>query len=135
MAMLTKFWSALSMGERAAVGGAAAVLVIGEWLLGDLLHGSGVSITTALGCAEIILLVYIRWARPSIAWPVPYTVLLAGFAVLVAVPTISDILFTVSNAGNLGGGVELLSQLVSWIGAGAIAFGAYLIWRADTPAA
>ncbi|HEX8024997.1 MAG TPA: hypothetical protein VF484_02215, partial [Candidatus Limnocylindrales bacterium] len=124
-----RFWASLSMGERIAVAGAALVLVIVDWLLGALLMVGGLSITTELGAAEIILLVFIRHARPSIAWPLPYPVLLVGFAVLVVVPTISFFLSTIVSFGQVGSGTDVLSDVLEWIGAGAVAFGAFQVWK------
>jgi hypothetical protein len=126
-----RFWASLSMGERIAVAGAALLLVIVDWLLGALLKEGGLYVTTELGAAEVILLVFIRHARPSIAWPLPYAVLLAGFAVLVVVPTITGFLTTIVSFGTVGSGADVLANILEWIGAAAIAFGAYQVWKAE----
>ena len=126
-----RFWASLSMGERAAVAGAALLLVVVDWLLGALLKEGGLYITTELGAAEILLLVFIRHARPSIAWPLPYAVLLVGFAVLVVVPTITGFLDTIVNTGGLGGGMDLVADILEWIGAAAVGYGAWQVWRSE----
>jgi hypothetical protein len=106
-------------------------LVVVDWLLGALLKEGGLSITTELGAAEIMLLIYIRHARPAIAWPLPYSVLLVGFSVLVVVPTISFFLSTLVNFGSVGSGIDVLADIVEWIGAAVVAFGAYQVWKAE----
>jgi len=126
-----RFWASLSMGERIAVAGAALLLVVVDWLLGALLKEGGLYVTTELGAAEVLLLVFIRHARPSIAWPLPYAVLLAGFAVLIVVPTITSFLGTIVNFGQVGSGMDVVADLLAWIGAAAVAFGAYQVWAAD----
>ena len=126
-----RFWASLSMGERLAVAGAALLLVVVDWLLGALLKEGGLYITTELGAAEILLLVFIRHARPAIAWPLPYAVLLAGFAVLVVVPTITGFLGTLVNFGQVGSGMDVLADVLAWVGAAVIAFGAYQVWKAE----
>jgi len=126
-----RFWASLSMGERIAVAGAALLLVVVDWLLGALLKEGGLYITTELGAAEVLLLVFIRHARPSIAWPLPYAVLLVGFTVLVVVPTITGFLSTIVNFGQVGSGMDVVADLLEWVGAAAVAFGAYQVWAAD----
>ncbi len=126
-----RFWASLSMGERIAVAGAALLLVVVDWLLGALLKEGGLYITTELGAAEILLLVYVRHARPSMTWPLPYAVLLVGFAVLVVVPTITGFLDTIVSFGTVGSGTDVLAQILGWLGAAAVAFGAYQVWKAE----
>ena len=131
MPFWSRFWASLSMGERLAFGGAALLLVVVDWILGQLLRMGGLYITTELGAAEILLLIFIRHARPSIAWPLPYAVLLAGFSVLVVVPTITSFLGAIMNAGQLGTGGDIFADLLAWIGAAVIAFGAYQVWKSE----
>ncbi|HLX35820.1 MAG TPA: hypothetical protein VKR30_11350 [Candidatus Limnocylindrales bacterium] len=131
MPFLSRFWASLSMGERLAVGGALFLLVICDWILGDLLRISGLAITQELGAAEIVLLALIRHARPGIAWPLPYAVLLAGFSVLIVIPTISDFLGTLGDLGQLAGGTNVLGDVLVWLGAAAVAYGAYLVWKTE----
>lgn len=131
MPAFTRFWASLGMGEKLAFGGAALLLVVVDWLLGGLLREGGLSITTELGAAEIMLLIAIRHARPAIAWPLPYAVLLVGFSVLVVVPTVSFFLSTLVDFGGVGSGMDVLADVLEWIGAVVVAFGAYQVWKAE----
>ena len=133
---MPRFWSSLSMGEQLAFGGAAALLVIGQWLLADILDAPGVFIGAEIAAAEVMLLIFVRKMRPATAWPVPYPVLLAGIATVVAVPAIGDFLSTVSSFGNLNeSGLDLVALLLDWIAAAAVAAGAWMVWQGDAPAA
>jgi hypothetical protein len=131
MPVLSRWWASLGAGEKVAVAGAALLLVVVDWLLGALLNEGGLYITTELGAAEVVLLVVIRHARPGIAWPLPYSVLLAGFSVLIVVPTITGFLGTLVNFGQVGSGLNVLAHLLEWVGAGLVAYGAWQVWRSE----
>jgi hypothetical protein len=125
---MSSMWARLSQGERLAFAGAAALLVVGQWLFGDLLAFGGVPIALEIAAAELMLLLAVRAVRPATMWPIPYAVLLAGIATVIVVPTISDVLATIHNVGTLDG-ETLLAGLVDWLSAAAIAAGAWMVWR------
>lgn len=127
-AAMAGFWSRLSQGEQIAFAGAAVLLVIGEWLLADLIGWNGQPIEVEIAAAEVLLLIAVRALRPSIAWPVPYAVLLASAAVVVVVPTVDSFLGVIHEAGVLSDGASLVGSLVDWIAAAAVGVGAYLNW-------
>lgn len=124
------FWSRLSQGEQIAFAGAVVLVVIGNWLLADLLGLGGAPIEVELAAAEIALLIYARASRPGTTWPIPYPMILGGTAAVLVIPTISDILGTIHNAGTLDGGL-LLGLLVNWIAALAVGVGAWMVWQGE----
>ena len=129
---MPRFWSSLSMGEQLVFGGAAVLLVVGEWLLADLLDAPGVFIGAEIAAAELLLLIFVRKMRPATTWPLPYAVLLAGIATIVVVPAIGDFLATLSSLGNLNeSGLDIVALLLEWLSAAAIAAGAWMVWRSD----
>ena len=130
---LMRIWNGLSRGEQLALGGAVALLVIGEWLLADLLDGPGIAISGEIAAAELVLLVLAHAMRPGISWPLPFAMLLAATAAVIVVPTISEILSDVRNPDVFSGsGLSLLTLLFDWACAAVIAAGAWMVWRSDT---
>ncbi|HEX5240013.1 MAG TPA: hypothetical protein VFW20_03355 [Candidatus Limnocylindrales bacterium] len=127
----TAFWSRLSQGEQLALAGAATLVVIGNWLLADLLGLGGAPIEVELAAAEIALLIYARAMKPGTTWPIPYAMILGGTAAVLVIPTIGDILETFRNTSTLDGGL-LLGLLVNWIAALAVGVGAWMVWRSDS---
>lgn len=128
-AMAMRLWGRLSQGEQLALAGALALVVIGEWLFGDLLGLAGVPLPIEVAAAELALLVVARALRPGTSWPIPYPFIVAGFAAVVVVPTISDLLSTLHNTELLGDGANLLAAVVDWVAAAAVGVGAWMVWR------
>jgi hypothetical protein len=124
-------WNRLSQGEQLALAGSAVMLVVGEWLLADLLGLGGLPLALEVAAADIVLLILVRAVRPSTAWPIPYAILLGGLATIVVVPSISDLLGTLRSLDLLGGTGDLLAMLINWLAAAAVGVGAWMVWRAD----
>jgi hypothetical protein len=131
----SRLWAGLSPGERLVVVGAALILFIDEWLLSALLGGQGSFISTPIAAGELLLLVAIRHGQRPMTWPIPYAVVLALLATVIAVPAISGFLDTLRHIGDIGslGAINLLGLLVEWAGAVLLAWGAYRVWAAGEP--
>ena len=123
-------WSGLGQGERIAFGGAAVLLVVGQWLLADLFDRGGVPIAIEIAAAEMLLLILVRAVRPATMWPLPYAVLMAAIGTVIVVPTISDILVALRNFGSIEIGT-LLALLVDWLAGLAVGIGAWRVWQAE----
>ena len=123
------FWNRLSRGEQIAFAGAAALVVIGDWILGALLNMGGVPFAIEIAASQLALLIVVHAIRPGITWPIPFAVLALALATVIVVPAISDILYSIRNTGGNGG--NMLGDLFSWVCAGAVAVGAWMIWRAE----
>ena len=123
-------WSRLSRGEQLVFAGAAALVVIGDWILGALLQMGGVPFAIEIAASQLALLIVVHTVRPGITWPIPFAVLVLALATVVVVPTISDILYSVRAPGGNGGG-NILGELFDWLCAGAVAIGAWMVWRAE----
>jgi len=129
---MSGFWSRLSPGEQIAFAGAFVLLIVGDFLLGDLLSIGGVPLPMEIAAADVLLLIWARAMRPNMAWPFPFPMLLAALAVIVAVPTFSDILADVGHLGDLfGDGGQLLAWVIDSIAGLAVGVGAWMVWRAQ----
>jgi hypothetical protein len=124
------FWNRLSRGEQLLFAGAAALVVIGDWVLGALLNTSGVEFAVSIAAAELALLVAVRSMRPSIAWPIPFSVIVIGLATVIVVPAISDLLYAVRGLGGNNAG-DMVAQVFDWACAAAVAVGAWMVWHDD----
>ena len=123
-------WNRLSRGEQLVLGGAAALVVIGDWILGALLNMGGVQFAVEIAAANLALLIVVHELRPRITWPIPFAVLVLALSVVIVVPAISDVLYTVRGPAGVGGG-NMLGELFDWVCAAAGAIGAWMIWRAE----
>lgn len=129
---MTGFWSRLSAGEQIAFAGAFVLLVIGDFLLGDILQVGGVPFAIEIAAADILLLIWVKATRPGMAWPFPFAMLLGALAVIVAVPTFSDVLADITQLGTLFGDAgRLLAWVIDTIAGLAVGVGAWMVWRAE----
>ncbi|MBI3751851.1 MAG: hypothetical protein HY263_09390 [Chloroflexi bacterium] len=124
-----RFWSRLGQGEQLAFAGAFVLLVIGDWLLSDLLDQGGVPFAMEVAAANVLLLIYAKSARPGMAWPIPFAMLLAGLATVIFVPTISDLLVDLRQLDKLGDAGRLIAIVVDWAAGLAVGVGAWMVWR------
>jgi hypothetical protein len=126
-------WSRLSAGERIAIIGAAIILVVGDWIVGALLNGPGTWISTTIASAELIFIVVVRHSGRPMSWPISYTIILAGLAVAIAAPAVSDLLafFRHLTDPSRVGALELVGVVVELVGAALVAWGAFTTWRAN----
>ena len=131
---MSGMWASLSSGEKMIASGAALILVVGEWLLAALLAGHGLLISTPIAAAQLLLFVFVMHSPRQMTWPIPYPVVLAALASVIAVPAVSGLLDTLRNVGELGslGGSNLLGLIVEWVGAALVAFGAFQVWTSKS---
>jgi hypothetical protein len=132
-AAATMLWSRLSAGERIAIVGAAIIVVIGDWIVGALLNGPGTWISTTIASAELIFFVVVRHSGRSMSWPIPYAIVLAGLAVAIAAPAVSDTLAFLRHLTDPArvGALDLLGLVAELVGAALVAWGAFTTWRAN----
>jgi hypothetical protein len=129
---MSGFWSRLSAGEQIAFAGAFVLLVIGDFILSDLLGAGGVPIALEIAAADVLLLIWARAMRPGMAWPFPFPMLLAALAVIVAVPTFSDVLADLPHLGDLFADAgQLLAWVIDSIAGLAVGLGAWMVWRSE----
>ena len=127
---MSGFWGRLSQGEQIAFAGAFVLLIVGDFLLGDLLDVGGVPLPLEIAAADILLLIWAKASRPGMAWPFPFPMLLAALAVIVAVPTLSDVLADVTRLGDLFADAGLLlAWVIDTIAGLAVGVGAWMVWR------
>ena len=122
--------------EWLIVGGAALILLVADFLFGALLGGNaagvaGVPIWIELPAAELLLLALIRRARPGLAWPISYGLILSALVVAEVTPVISDLLRTFRNTdGFLRAPIlTMVIELCLWIGSASMVAGVILYWR------
>jgi hypothetical protein len=121
----------MSQGEQFVAIGGLVVLVVAELLLGALLGNGGIGITSVLASTTVLVAIYLRHsARTPLLGAQLYAVVLVVLTALIAVPALDDLLSTLHNGfvGNTGLGV--IFELAYWIGAGLMAWGALVHWRA-----
>jgi hypothetical protein len=124
------FWGRLSQGEQVAFAGAFVLLVIGDFLLSDLLGLGGIGLPAEIAAADIMLLVWAKATRPGMSWPFPFPMLLAALAVIIAVPTLSDVIADIAQLGTLfGDGGRLVAWVIDSIAGLAVGVGAWMVWR------
>ncbi len=133
-AAMSGMWAGLLPGERLVVLGAALILVIGEWLLDALLAGHGLLVSTPIAAAQLLLFVFVMHSPRQMTWPIPYPVVLAALATVIAVPAVSGLLDTLRVVGDVGslGAATLLGLLVEWVGAALVAVGAFQVWASKS---
>lgn len=133
-AVMSGMWTGLLPGERLVVIGAALILVVGEWLLDALLAGHGLLVSTPIAAAQLLLFVFVMHSRRQMTWPIPYPVVLAALATVIAVPAVSGFLDTLRVVGDVGslGAATLLGLLVEWVGAALVAVGAFQVWASKS---
>jgi hypothetical protein len=129
---MSGFWGRLSTGEQVAFGGALVLLVIGDFVLGDLLQLGGVPFAMEIAAADVVLLIWAKAMRPGMSWPFPFPMLLAALAVIIAVPTFSDVLADVGQLGTLFGDAGRLGAwVIDTIAGLAVGLGAWMTWQAE----
>ncbi len=126
----------LSTAESLILGGAALILVVADFLFGAVLGGNaagvaGVPIWIELPAAEILLVLLLRRARPALAWPISYGLILSALIVADVTPVVSDFLriFRSLNAFLAAPILTLLIELCLWIGSALMVAGVVLYWR------
>jgi hypothetical protein len=128
---MSGFWGRLSPGEQVAFAGAFVLLIVGDFILSDLLELGGVPFAMEIAAADILLLIWARAMRPGMAWPFPFPMLLAALAVIIAVPTLSDVIADVTQLGTIFGDAgRLVAWVIDTIAGLAVGWGAWMVWRA-----
>jgi hypothetical protein len=126
----------LSTAELLIGGGAALILLVADFLLGALLGGNaagvaGVPIWIELPAAELLLMLVVRGARPGLAWPISYGLILSALVVAGVVPIVSDFLRIFRSLGAFLDApiLTLLIELCLWVASGLMVAGVILYWR------
>lgn len=129
-AALSRVMAHLSQGERLIATGGLLVLVVGEFLLGALLGGGGVGITSVLATTTVLVALGLRHSGPAPLLSAQlYGVVLVVLVALVAVPALDSLLATIHTGLGPLGGLDILFLLAYWIGAALMAWGAIVHWR------
>lgn len=127
---MSGFWGRLSSGEQIAFAGAFVLLVVGDFILSDLLGHGGVPLALEVAAADVMLLIWARASRPSMAWPFPFPMLLAAVAVIIAVPTLSEVIADLPNLGTIfSDALNLVAWIIDVVAGLAVGYGAWLVWR------
>ena len=126
----------MSTAEWLIIGGAALILAVADFLFGALLGGNaagvaGVPIWIELPAAELLLLALIRRARPGLAWPISYGLILSALVVAEVTPVVSDFLRTFRNVDGFVKApiLTMVIELCLWIGSASMVAGVILYWR------
>jgi hypothetical protein len=91
-------------------------------------------VTTTIASAELILFVIVRHSGRTMAWPIPYAIIIAGLAVAIAAPAASDFLAFIRHLADAGRltGISVANEITELVGAALIAWGAFVTWRTQT---
>jgi uncharacterized membrane protein YhdT len=126
----------VSTAEWLILAGAALILLIADLLFGALLGGNaagvaGVPIWIELPAAELLLVLLLRRARPALAWPVSYGLILSALVVADVTPILSDFLriFRSLSAFLAAPLLTLVIEVCLWIGSALMVAGVILYWR------
>jgi len=92
---------------------------------------AGVPIWIELPAAELLLLALIRRARPGLAWPISYGLILSALVVAEVTPVVSDFLRTFRNVDGFVKApiLTMVIELCLWIGSASMVAGVILYWR------
>jgi len=126
----------LSQAEWLILAGASLILLVADLLFGALLGGNasgvaGVPIWIELPAAELLLVLLLRRARPGLAWPISYGLILSALVVADVTPVVSDALRIFRSLGPFLDApiLTLLIELCLWIGSALMVAGVVLYWR------
>ena len=118
--MVQEIWAKFNANERLVAIGSLVVVV--GWILG-LISPFGIGANTLALLAAIVVL-YLKYApNTNVTWPAPLAVILLGISIVAAIGALLGLgLLSV-------GGVYLLAEIATIVGAAIMVWGSYQEWN------
>jgi len=133
MAQVQEIWNKLNPRERLTATG--ALIVVLGWIVGVVARGLGTG-TLALGLIggiAVLVVLYLKYANPTIQWPVAVPLITLGIAAIVAIFAVLTLIDWLGYLNALGiTGLVALGLYV--VGALLMAWGAWKEYQVEKPA-
>ena len=131
MDQVQEVWSKLNARERLT--GSGALVIVLAWIIGLVARGFGVGSLGLVGAIAVLIVLYLKYANPTIQWPVAVpiiTLAISAIVALFAVLTLIDWLGYLNVLGVLG----LIALALYVIGALLMAYGSWQEYQVEKPA-
>ncbi len=126
-------WEKFNPRERLSAIGAA--LIILGWIVGlTTVYGIGSSSISLLGAIAVLVILYLKYASPSMVWPAPVSLIVLAISGVVGILELLHVLQWLGLIGLLGASLLIVSLGLSVVGAAIMLWGAWQEYQIVKPA-